>query len=493
MSQIDSSQTKVSLFANVTTCRFVFFWSVAWGIAIMALSPVVDYLTPFLNPSYANQWTPDVYWRLVLYWHGGIFIPWITALAVLVCMLFDLNKMHGFTGSLVRESVFVGGLIAPPLAGIAGIFDIYDRFALGIPLWAQIAAFLIGDEMAIALIVAMVNRGRESIHGMRRIGLNYLTTLIAVFATLISAILGHIAGWITWFGPWPSFVPQYINSTLYQSLGYYNSSAVIMFTENTVGSHSHLMLPSLMAGVVALVATYYGYGKGWSAKVNRLASVGFLVMIVGMLSALWVYIVSGVGNYSIPTLFTSANGVNGIAADDLLTGLIGLGAFFVFVSLLLASRNSVVGSKPRNKDVVYLSIIVAWILIYLVIPVTGYYIELNQTFYSAAGISFDEAYTRFHQDFGFFVLPALVTVALGLEMLGIAGKRRLYAGALLIAGELIAFVFGEMYAMVSLSSLFFYGAIAGGILMGIGALVGIAAIVREERPSKTKELVMVQK
>src|SRR5579875_1079298 len=435
---------KKGIFGYVTSCRFVFLWSVAWGIATMAISPIVNYVTPFLNPNYANPWTPDIYWRLVLYWHGAIFIPWITALAVVVCMAFGLNEMTGFSGRLVRDSVFIGGTIA--------------------------------------VIIAMLNKPRET--GLK-VGLNYITVLLGITAALISAVMGHIAGWITWFGPWPSIVPQYINSTLAPSLGFYNSTAVITFTENAVASHSHLMLPSLMAGVVALVSTYYGYETSWSKKLKGLASAGFVVIIVSLIATIWVYIVSGVGNYSIPTLFTSANGVNGLAADDLLTGIIGFGALLVFSSLLSASKkSSSMQVAVTWRDLSYLSIIAAWLIIYLVIPVTGYYIEFHQTFYGGAGLSFDEAYTRFHQDFGFFVLPALVTAVLGLNMLGIDERRRVTSASLLLAGELVAFIFGEIYTMFSLNNLFLYAAIAGGVLMGLGASIGISGVAIEKKPTK---------
>jgi hypothetical protein len=31
-----------------------------------------------LNADYNNAWTPDVFWRLALYFHGA-FIPWMMA------------------------------------------------------------------------------------------------------------------------------------------------------------------------------------------------------------------------------------------------------------------------------------------------------------------------------------------------------------------------------------------------------------------------------
>lgn len=467
---------KRSLFERLHNSRLILWWSIAWAIGTFAISPLVNYVTPFLDPSYANTWTPDIYWRLVLYWHGGIFIPWITVLAVLLCVKYGLDKMPGVAGRLMRESVFVGGFFAVPIASIAGMFDIYDSFAWGIPLWTQILAFLIGDEMAIALLVAMLVHIRRS-GGFRKAGMPYYTAFMGVFGAFIAALMGHVGGWITWFGPNPQFVSQYVNSTMYPVLGYSNSTSVITFTEDVVGSHSHLMLVSLMAGVVALVAVSFGYYADWSKNAKRVADFGFGVMILTLLAAVWIYVVSGVGNYQTPTLFTS--GDNGVALDDLVTGSVGLGSVFVLAGLLVHSRVGLTAEgRPFYRDLLFLSAVGGWIMIYLVIPVTGFYINFNETFFQAAGLSFDDAFLRFHQDFGFFVLPALVTVVLALETYGISGRVRSWVGSLLFAGAGIAFLFGETYSLVTLSDWALYTALFGGFLIGAGALVGAGYLFR---------------
>lgn len=481
---VNASSNPSRLKDRIFDPKFIFWWSVAWGVGIMALSPIVNYITPLLNPAYANQWTPDIYWRLVMYWHGGIFIPWITALAVLVFLVFKLDSVKGISGRLIKDSIFIGGFIAVPIAGIAGIFDVYDNFALGVPLWTQIFAFLIGDEMAVALVLAMLNKPRQSGTGYRSEGLAYYTVILAIVSAIFAAVMGHIGGWISWFGPWPSVIPQYINYTLSRSLGFYNSTAVITFTENAVGSHSHLMVVSLMAGVIGLVASYFGYDTRWKGVSKTFSNFGFIVMMIGLVSALWVYIVSGVGNYVIPTLFES--GPNGLAFDDILTGVVGLGGFFVLVGLLIYSRNNTNGGETTLlRDPLFLSAIVAWLLIYLVIPVTGYYIELHESFFSAAGLSFDQAFTRFHQDFGFFVLPPLVTLALGLFLFGISGEAKRTVAYLLLSGEIVAFVFGEIYSMVDLNTIFLVAAIVGGVLMGIGAIRGVVFLASRPHTKPT--------
>jgi hypothetical protein len=471
-----------ALLGKYANCRFVIWWNIAWAIGVMALSPLVNVVTPFLQSSYANQWTPDVFWRLVLYWHGGIFVPWVTILAILVGLLYGLDKMGGASGRLYRESVLYGGLFAAPIAGVAGIFDVYDHFALGAPLWLQIGAFLIADEMALSLLLAMFVYPRVSGRGYLSIGLPYYTIFLGVIGALVAALMGHIGGWISWFGPSPPVFAQYINSTMYPVLGYYNTTAVITFTENTVGSHSHLMLISLMAGVVALTAASFNHDK-WAGGPKAIARMGFAIILVTLAGAIAIYVISGVGNYATPTFFVSgANGLNGVAADDMITGLVGFGAAFVLVSLLLTSRTRLAGGARLLADPLFLSLVFSWLLIYLVIPITGFFINFNEEYFQTAGISFDDAFVRFHQDFGFFLMPTLVTLVLGLNAFGITGSVRRRLGTMLLVGEAVAFAFGELYTLFWLSPLSLYAASFGGVLMGIAAIQGVL-FLRTKVPS----------
>ncbi|ADY01813.1 hypothetical protein VMUT_1609 [Vulcanisaeta moutnovskia 768-28] len=466
---------------KIPTCKFVLVWAFSWALGLTALVPIVNYLTPLLNPAYNNAYTPDVYWRLVLYWHGMIFMPLIISLSALGCSIFGLYKEEmGFPGRLIKESILIGGPIAIVLAGIGGLFDIYDRFIFGIPLWTQITAFLIGDEIAIALIVAFIAKAFKA--RLSSLKIIYLFMAYAVFLTLISAILGHIAGWITWFGPWPSFVASYINQTMYPVLGFYNVTTVITWTENVTSSHSHLMLPVIMAGIVVLVAYVYGLlGTSISRRVKYLTYAGIAIMAGAMLAATVIYIISGVGNYSIPTLFSSGpNDINGLAMDDVITGTIGWGALLILVAFIGYAK-----ANRRLNDPFIISLITAAILIYLTIPVTGYWIEFHETFYGAAGAlpsapgaAFDAAYTRFHQDFGFFLLPALITAIVTFEVFRISGRDRVLIGYLFTTGEIISFIAGELYSMVFISQSLLILAGFGLALMAVGGIMGIRYIIK---------------
>jgi len=449
--------------------KFVVWWNIAWVILIGALAPVVNYLTPFLDPSYNNYWTPDIFWRLVLYYHGA-FIPWMMVLAALVIVTFRLDSLKGKLGGHLQHLVLIGGLFSGPLAALGGFFDIYNRFAFGIPAWTQIVSIGIGGETVAFLIFSMLYFPKGSNSKYRDLGLPFFVVLLSAVGVLIAALMGDVSGWITWFGPWPSIFPQYINATMYPVLGFYNDTAVITWTEGAVTGHSHLMLISVMAGIVALTPAVFGYAK-WARREKILCTAGFLVMIVGLVGSIWIYIISGVGNFAPPTLFQS--GPNGLASDDATTGIVALGALFVLLGLVMyASRGKTKDGRTLIRDPMFLALVTAWILIYIVIPITGIYIEFNESFYQTTGLPFDQAFTRFHQDFAFFLLPALVTSILVFEMFNVTGKTRRTVGFLYLVGSIVTFIFGYTYAMVTLDFLSLTLAAFGGVLMGLGVLIG---------------------
>ncbi len=426
--------------------------------------------TPLLyNSPVAHLWTPDIFWRLVLYYHGA-FIPWMISLAALAVAALGLDSMKDRIGVHLKHLVLIGGFFAVPLAALGAIFDVYPTFGFGIPVWTQVVSIGIGGEAVFFLILSLLIYPRQSSKGFGSVGLPYYIVLLSAIGVILAALMGDASGWIIWFGPWPAIVPQYINSTMYPVLGFYNSTAVVTFTQDMVGSHSHLMLPSVMAAIVALTPAVYGYAK-WEKNEKAISTIGLVIMGVGLLGSIWVYIVSGVGNYSIPTLLPS--GPNGLAADDAITGIVGLGAVFVLIALLLhASKGKTTEDKVLIKDSLFLSLIASWIFIYLLIPITGIYIEFNESFYKAAGIGFDEAYGRFHQDLAFFLLPALVTTVLIFDLFGLSGKSRRRVGLLYLVGASIAFVFGMLYSMFTLDMTYLYIAACGAVLMGFGALLG---------------------
>ena len=172
-----------------------------------ALAPIANYFTPFLDPTNNSYWTPDIFWRLVLYYHGA-FIPWMMVLASLVIITFHLDSMKGKLGGHLQHLVLIGGLFSGPLAALGGIFDVYQRFAFGIPAWTQIVSIGIGGETVAFLIFSMLYFPKASNKKYTDLGLPYFVVLLSIVGVLIAALMGDLSGWITWFGPWPSILPR---------------------------------------------------------------------------------------------------------------------------------------------------------------------------------------------------------------------------------------------------------------------------------------------
>jgi hypothetical protein len=57
-----------------------------------------------------------------------------------------------------------------------------------------------------------------------------------------------------------------------------------------------------------------------------------------------------------------------------------MGVFLVMIALIWQARG-----KGMLRDPLFISLITRWILIYLTILITGYWIEFHETFYGAAG------------------------------------------------------------------------------------------------------------
>ena len=138
--------------------KFLVWWCIIWALVIGILAPVVNYFTPLLDSDYNNMWTPDLFWRLVLYWHGA-FILWMLALAALALAALGLDSMKGRIGIHLKHMVLIGGFFAAPLAAIGAIFNVYNTFAFGIPVWTQVVSIGIGGESVFFFILSMLIYG----------------------------------------------------------------------------------------------------------------------------------------------------------------------------------------------------------------------------------------------------------------------------------------------------------------------------------------------
>lgn len=214
---------------------------------------------------------------------------------------------------------------------------------------------------------------------------------------------------------------------------------------NIITSHSHGMLPSFMAAIVFLAAETFGYSSLVGFR-KQLARVGVGVMLGGIALYSGIYAVSALGTFSIPAWFPSGSGgANGLAMDDTMTGLVGIGALLVAATMVPELRGKLRRAaetvKQRFNPVrvgVYMTYLMASVSMFFY----GYYIEMHETAFGAgaqpaARAVGDNIFTRTHLLLTFGSLPIIAVFLLAAELLAdestlSAALRRWMAGIVLV-------------------------------------------------------------
>jgi len=390
--------------------------------------------TPFIDqragaaPNYANT----------MYLHG-LLIGMVGLLALIAMDVFGA----GHKNKLMHNLVLWGTLGAALFSGVGGIFDrdIEDTVFL----WMQIVSFFFLDEILISLTLALFLRAVET-----RFVATWLAALAALSAFL-SAVMGHLAGWILEFGDYPkAIVGGYagLAAESWQSL-----------LTHLISAHAHEMVVAVIALLVATFCAFYSL----ETRGNKLMRFGLWWTAIGTIAMTLVYVVAGFSWAQPPVLF--AHGLNGIGGDDFVTGLgVMFGGLIALVGL----------GVERLPDAVsrWSSAVLSTFLL-ITVPVSGYYIYMHETLYNH-GISSaprgvnDAVYGWFHQDFALFLLPAIMTLILAVLHFTQDQKQRRASVGTLVAGSLLGFIGGMLYVFVSPS---LYG------ISFIVTTVGLAAIV----------------
>jgi len=326
-------------------------------------------------------------------------------------------------------------------------------------MWVQIFGFFALDEILLVLLLGIVSEWRA---GRRELPI--VVSALAAGSMFAAALMGHLAGWIMEFGTgFPPLIGTYASA-----VGFASGDD---FSGALVGSHSHDMAVAIMAFAVLLVAVQFGYAAlGGAAR--WVVRAGLAMVAFGVIAMTALYVVMGFTPYSPPTLFVSGpSGANGIAGDDIVTGVFVMGGGVVVALGLLLGR--AVQGRP-----IRLAALWAWLLSFVTVVVAGFAIEMNEAYFgqgnpTAAGAARDAVFTWFHQDIGLFLLPAIVLVMLAVERLS-AHDHPAWIGWLTIAGSSIAFLGGATYIVIDPST---YGpgyvvSTVGLLLIGV-ALVGV--------------------
>jgi len=291
---------------------------------------------------------------------------------------------------------------------------------------------------------------------------------LLVLASL-SATLAGLYGLILAQGMFVGF------SAVPQLQGYVTSLGIndTTFEANLVTSHSHEMLPAVMGGIVALTALAVGY-EGLEGRRRDLVNAGMLLSCLGIVTMSYLYLVSGLGTYSIPTLFPSGpGGMNGLALDDSQTGLVGWGALVSLIGLWSLLR----------KSSLRVASAMTWVFAMLSLVGVGYYIEFNESYYGfgspgvppagGPGYLHDDAFMSGHLMFPFFILPLMAGILLYLDGYVPAGWRRTVT-----AVSLVGMTLGLLGLMDFVATTNWYLEGAGLVITGLAAVLGAGAAFR---------------
>jgi hypothetical protein len=430
---------------------FVITWLAAFSVGSLAIS------NPFASEARASA-TPD-YWH-VMYLHA-LLIGMVGLIALVV-----LEMFAGYCTRHVRVGIVLGVVAATVLTAVGGIWDTRVPGA-EVAMWTQIAGFFALDEILIFLIIGFIEAWRRGADSAR--SLPFITALLASVSMLIAAVMGHLAGWILEFGDHPAILGRY---------AHFVGVPFATFRDNLIGSHSHEMAVASMALVVAAAVYRFGYREA-TGVTRALSRTGMALVAAGVVTMTAAYVAMAATSWSVPTLFQSANGTNGVAGDDILTGVLVMGGGLLAV-WPIATRTAAL-ARARTGWLFPFAAAWAWTGVVLGVVIAGFWIELHETFFGAGeagakGAANDAIFTWLHQDVGLFLLPALVAVLLAADRLaahryqGVIGWSAIGAVTLLLLGGAVwVFVSPAVHGTGYLLSTL------GMALLGISIVTTIAA------------------
>lgn len=402
------------------TDRNVIFFLLGWMLLFGAISVLIS--NPFQSEPSALA-TPN-FWH-VMFLHG-LLIGMVSLGALTTCHVFEIQSRH------VRVWIALGALAATVPAAVGGIFD---KAVPGyeVPMWIQIVGFFALDEILITLLIGFVLEFRRRAPASR--SLPFLGATLATASMLIAAVMGHLAGWMLEFKYSLGFLHSFG-----KSIGYPKSAD---WVSALVGSHSHEMAVASMALIAVLAARQFKYLE-LSGAWRTVARVGLAMIPIGVVAMTYVYIRAGFSTWAPPAWFTSHNGVNGIASDDVLTGVFVMGGGLLVMGALAAGHLRSLAQLPVRAAAAW-----SWLLSIGTVAIAGYSIELDTSYYGAgdphaAGATKDAVFTWLHQDLGLFLLPALVLVMVVVERF-VARRFHEAIGRTLVVGVSVMYIGSVIY------------------------------------------------
>jgi hypothetical protein len=290
-------------------------------------------------------------------------------------------------------------------------------------------------------------------------GVGYWLTLAAIASAFVAGVLGLINLWLRAVGP--SFFAGYMSWLGLDTQG---------FQDATLDPHSHMMALAIMGGVVGVAAVRFGVLDSESLLRRNVARVGGWISLVGVIATTLVLGAVALLNFAPPTLFASADGVNGMAGDDAVMAIIGFGAMVILVAVVAERR---VWRNPLR-----LTILGTWLAAMLLNVGQGFWIELHQDQFTASLAANDEAFKVAQPMTGIFLLTALALVLLVVDVYGVQGRARrivTWTAALGLVGALVGTTLWTFVDPAN-NGISFGVYVAGSVLSYLAVLFGAVAI-----------------
>ncbi|MCL5267862.1 MAG: hypothetical protein M1469_07150 [Bacteroidetes bacterium] len=412
------------------TWTHVIWLLIAW-LTLFALGTLFV-ANPFWLEKSASA-APD--YSHIMYLHS-LLVGLAGVIVLIACEIFRVRSRR------VRAFILFASVIATILVGLGGVFDAAPQIR-----WFWLTLHVIGffslDSIFIAFLIGMFQDLRAKTDSSS--SLPYRLAIVSGFSLEIAALMGHAAGWILDFGGHPVFIGNWVRLV---------GETVNDFSGNLTTSHSHEIVVAMLSLLIAMVALRFGYQslKGGS---KSFACVGLWLVTAGTVIMTIMYVLGAFTSIEPPTLFMfGPNAANGLASDDLVTGIgVMIGGLMVLLTLLFKRKDLNVQSSWA-KTALY-SIATSWLLLVVTVVAAGYYIELHETVYGAgsqhapAAIS-DAVYTFAHQDYAFFLIPGCIVLMLITNI--VLKDREKGISRSLLTGLSVAFVGILTYAFVDPAS-----------------------------------------
>jgi len=410
----------------------------------------------------------------------------IAALAsYLVIDVFQLQKHEPPLDFPISYRAFAAVIFAA-VGGVIYLFPALDAALPDIGLGMFVVAFILMGDVGGALFIQLMLMPRKKAGtydpeanyllrmfpftkadrgAYRGVGATYWLAIAAVGSAFIAGLMGFVNLWVMIFGP--SFFSGYLSW-----MGLDAGS----FLAATLDPHSHEITLAIMAGTVAIVAQQFNV-LGLSGVKKFVARFGLWISLAGVIAMTVVYLGVAFASYSPPTLFQGGpQGLNGIAGDDAVMSVIGLGALVTLFPLLLTRVN--LDGRPTWRDPLRMAVLGSWLAALLVNVVEAFYIELNQDVFQTTLLANDQVFGEVQTMFGLFVLTGLALALVAADYYQVRGGLRKGIGWLSLSGLIAAVVGAGLRTFVDPTRIWIpFGArVYPVLIIGVSVLVTVEAI-----------------